>query len=621
MLVGGVIAVLAVALALVFSLPKPTAEEPPNRDGTGKPILLIVSDADPFSRYYGEILRAEGFSSFGTVDIADLTSGDLDDASVAILPALDVTASQAELIDGWVGGGGSLVAVRPDAELTGTVGVVPSSGVVQDGYLRVDDSAPPGQGVTPETIQFHGEADRYALREGTRAVATLFADATTPTPYPAVALRDGIGEGGRAVTFAYDLARSIVLTRQGNPAWAGQERDGLPPIRPNELFQGVEEPDFVDMSKVAIPQADEQQRLLANVLLELAGDDDLQVRSWYFPRGAKAVLVMAVDDHSPGDRARSALAFQDEQSEPGCEPADWECIRSSSLMYVNGDLTDAELASYAGKGFDFGLHVDTSCQDWTEESLVQTYSDGLAGFREVYPSQPAQRVNRIHCIAWSDYVTAAKRGVEFGLRLDLNYYYWPDEWVQDRPGFFTGSGIPMRFADLDGTAIDAYQAPTHLVNESGMSYPEAIGALVDRALGPLGYYGAFGTHYDYSDDFDRQLIAVGKARDIPMVSGEQLLTWLDAREDADFGAVTWRGAIAAFDATVPAEARELMTGMIPMDTSRGALVGLEKDGVEVPFAVETIKGVRFGLFTATTGGYEATYAVGTETPVSTAGEG
>jgi hypothetical protein len=154
-----------------------------------------------------------------------------------------------------------------------------------------------------------------------------------------------------------------------------------------------------------------------------------------------------------------------------------------------------------------------------------------------------------------------------------------------------------------------------------MSYPEAIGALIDRALGPLGYYGAFGTHYDYSDDFDRQLIAVGKARDIPMVSGEQLLTWLDAREDADFGAVTWRGAIAAFDATVPAEARELMTGMIPMDTSRGALVGLEKDGVEVPFAVETIKGVRFGLFTATTGGYEATYAVGTETPVPTAGEG
>ena len=24
----------------------------------------------------------------------------------------------------------------------------------------------------------------------------------------------------------YDLARSVIYTRQGNPAWAGQERDG-----------------------------------------------------------------------------------------------------------------------------------------------------------------------------------------------------------------------------------------------------------------------------------------------------------------------------------------------------------------------------------------------------------
>ena len=32
--------------------------------------------------------------------------------------------------------------------------------------------------------------------------------------------------GGQAAAFTYDLARSVVYTRQGNPAWAGQERDG-----------------------------------------------------------------------------------------------------------------------------------------------------------------------------------------------------------------------------------------------------------------------------------------------------------------------------------------------------------------------------------------------------------
>ena len=39
-------------------------------------------------------------------------------------------------------------------------------------------------------------------------------------------LRSVGSNGGRAAAFTYDLARSVVYTRQGNPAWAGQERDG-----------------------------------------------------------------------------------------------------------------------------------------------------------------------------------------------------------------------------------------------------------------------------------------------------------------------------------------------------------------------------------------------------------
>ena len=49
----------------------------------------------------------------------------------------------------------------------------------------------------------------------------------------------------------------------------------------------------------------------------------------------------------------------------------------------------------------------------------------------------------------------------------------------------------MRFADLDGTMIDTYQAATQMTDESGQSYPSTIDTLLDRALGPEGYYGAF----------------------------------------------------------------------------------------------------------------------------------
>ena len=44
--------------------------------------------------------------------------------------------------------------------------------------------------------------------------------------------------GGQAAAFTYDLARSVVETRQGNPAWSGQERDGQAPIRSDDLFFG-----------------------------------------------------------------------------------------------------------------------------------------------------------------------------------------------------------------------------------------------------------------------------------------------------------------------------------------------------------------------------------------------
>ena len=76
--------------------------------------------------------------------------------------------------------------------------------------------------------------------------------------------------GGQVAAFTYDLAKSVIYTRQGNPAWSGQERDGILPIRSDDLFFGAaagdSRPDWVDLNKVAIPQADEQQRLLANII-------------------------------------------------------------------------------------------------------------------------------------------------------------------------------------------------------------------------------------------------------------------------------------------------------------------------------------------------------------------
>ena len=51
--------------------------------------------------------------------------------------------------------------------------------------------------------------------------------------------------------------------------------------------------------------------------------------------------------------------------------------------------------------------------------------------------------------------------------------------------------MAMRFATTNGNLIDVYQATTQMTDESGQSYPFTAEALMDRALGPEGYYGAF----------------------------------------------------------------------------------------------------------------------------------
>ena len=81
----------------------------------------------------------------------------------------------------------------------------------------------------------------------------------------------------------------------------GQDRDGNAPIRSDDLFYGAAsydpQPDWVDLDKVAIPQADEQQRLLANMIISMNADKNLLPRFWYFPNGYEAVVVMTGDDH------------------------------------------------------------------------------------------------------------------------------------------------------------------------------------------------------------------------------------------------------------------------------------------------------------------------------------
>ena len=623
---GGVTDVAGNALAAdsIWSFTTAAPPPPPPDEGPGGPILVISDSGNPFGRYYAEILRAEGLNEFTVTDLSTVTPAVLGAYDVVILGDSGLSAAQVTTLSDWVQAGGNLIAMRPDAQLAGLLGLTDTPDTLANSYLRVDTGTGPGAGIVDQTIQFHGTADRYTLN-GAQTIATLYSDATSVTANPAVTLQGVGSSGGQAAAFAYDLARSVVYTRQGNPAWSGQERDsgagGTSPIRSDDLFFGAKpgdvQPDWVDLNKVAIPQADEQQRLLTNLIEQMNVDRKPLPRFWFLPRDEKAAVVMTGDDHANGgteDRFNQYQALN-----PGCSVADWECVRGTSYIYTNTtSLTNAEATAFENTGFEIALHVLTNCADWADRSELESfYTSQLAALAANYPGLTAPSTNRTHCIAWGDWATQPKVELENGIRLDTNYYYWPPSWVQDRPGMFTGSGMPMRFADLDGSMIDVYQAVTQMTDESGQSFPFTIDTLLDRALGPEGYYGVFtaNMHTDIASSLGSDaIVSSAQARSVPVVSARQMLTWLDGRNNSSFDSISWNANKLSFTIDHGAGANGLRA-MVPTASSVGSLTTVKLDNAPIATTTRTIKGQEYAFFDAASGSYEATYAVDDTAPV------
>ncbi len=590
-----------------------TVDPPPGNpgEGPGGPILVIHSAANPFSRFTAEMLRAEGLNEFNVLDISAVDANVLLNYDVVILGEVAVDASQATLFSDFVDAGGTFIAFKPDSDLETLLGITNAGGSLSDQYLLINTGHPMGEGLVNETIQFHSAANQYNLN-GAVSLATLYSNATTATAFPAATLREVGANGGKAVAFAYDLPKSIVYTRQGNPAWAGQKRDGTSgPIRSDDMFFGTNgDPHWIDFDKVAIPQADEQQRLLSSIIIKGNLHRKPLPKFWFLPQDFKAAVVMTGDDHlNDGTTGRfeiqKTLGPNTQQ-----DVKDWKAVRSTSYIFNNTPITDSEAAAFEAQGFEIALHPNTDCENWDETSLNGFFSAQIPQLLSQLPSISAPVTNRTHCLTWSDWASQPKVSAQNGIRLDVNYYYWPAAWVQNRPGMFTGSGMPMRFADLDGSLIDVYQVPTQMTDESGIDYSLHISSLLDKAIGAEGYFGVFcaNMHTDSAQHIGATtIINAAKARGVPVISARQMLNWLDGRNGSSFSNMSWNANELSFTINALINAYK-MRAMLPLYSEDGILTALTRDGQPATYTVQTIKGTQYAFFDATNGAYVATYA-------------
>jgi hypothetical protein len=577
----------------------------------GGPILIVTNAGDSFSTYYAEILRTEGLNYFDIKTLADVDTDTLADYKAVVLAETSLTQNQADMLSAWVTEGGNLVAMRPDSKLADLLGLDAAGSTRTNQYMLIDTSEAPGQGLVDESIQFKGAADNYAL-DGATPVATFYSDASTATSNPAVTTRQVGTKGGTAAAFTYDLAKSVVALHQGNRSWAGQERDGSTPRRPNDLFFGAlagdVQPDWVNLDKLHIPQADEQQRLLANILIDATKDKQPLPRFWYLPGDNKAALVMAGDDHALNNNAGTEITINDllNKSRTDCSYMDWECVRASHYVYTDSALTNARAAQFHKYDFEIGDHVSQSCSNFASYSdLAAIYTADLTTWRAKYSSVPDQKTHRYHCYVWSDWDSQARAGAANGIRYDLNYVAFPRSWIGDRVPLITGSGMNMRFTDSNGEMLDVRQSVTNVDDQTAGVTATSVNAMLDGALND-DYYGIFGTHYDMSNNYDDVLYATAKARNVPMISSEQALAWLDGRDSSTFS--NFSGTAGQYSFTVDAAmGASNLRAMLPIQDAGGTLDTLTAANSPVGYQTQNVKGVQYAVFDAVPGNYIATY--------------
>ena len=266
------------------------------------------------------------------------------------------------------------------------------------------------------------------------------------------------------------------------------------------------------------------------------------------PQAAAAVLVLPArregrrrDDRrrSRQQRHRRPLRHLQANSPPGCTVNDWECVRAP-LTSIRARRSRRAGGRVRCDGLRDRRARHTGCGDYTPASLEANLRQPARAVRERQFPQPCRRVGRTErtasCGATTTPSHRSRSRTAFGSTPTTTT--GPARWVNDVPGFFTGSGMPMRFAKVDGTIIDVYQATTQMTDESDQSYPFTIDTLLDRALGPRGLlrrvHGQH-AHRHRGASWVGSNRRFGAVAQRALVSAQQMLDWLDGRNGSWFG--------------------------------------------------------------------------------------
>jgi hypothetical protein len=571
--------------------------------------ILILTGHQGFGYYTGEILKAEGFNEFVIDSLTGkkVTKSYLSGFDIVILPEQTIDASAKKLIDDYVNNGGNLIAFKPDSGLGDLFGISWMPGNIEAGHICIDTSTAEGKSLTWKSIQFHGAGDKYKT-DNCRIIASFRSDSVIENNFPAV-VSAGYGKG-RSVAFLYNLPESIVLTRQGNPLSAGIEKDGIPGLRGMDLFTDG----WLDNSNSTINQADEQMMLLSHCIEKLNINKTPLPRFWYFPDSLKCLVTLTNDGEY-----RSETDFESQFRD-----ADSLGAKMSLYILDINRVSKSWADRWSARGFEIAGHPDDTKEavnpGWYNMNnaivMKKNEIDGKYGL--------PMRTNVNHWFVWcgrdadgkQDFTAAAKLEEKNGIELDMNYAHYDIKSNQGadflgpvgtRQGNFTGSGLIMKFADINGHIINVYQ---HLNDVYDQEYNErkdpegfynCFKGLMDRSLYHEVYsfisVKCHNDEYYFSKIPLMKMLTYANLNGIPVWTALRLLDFIKTRDEASFSEIKWKKNHLSFRLNSSFVNSSGLTFMVPYRNGDKKIASINCDEKEASFFIRSVRGSDYAFAT------------------------
>jgi hypothetical protein len=499
----------------------------------------------------------------------------------------------------------------PDEQLNSIFGIMGVKGKFTDGYIAIDRHFEQCRGITEQKMQFHGNAAKYES-DGGKILANLSEEKNSADSFPGV-VSNNYGKG-HAIAFLYNLPQSIVYTRQGNPLFAGIEKDGITGLRGMDLFTDG----WLDTTNNTINQADQQMTLLSHCIESFLYYSSPLPRLWYFPDSLKCLVVLDNDG--------------EDNNEADYEPQfnDIDSLGARMTLYIKDvdKVSRSWVDKWSAKNFEIAGHPDD-----THEAVNPVWTNMDSAIMSIKTQIKLKyglgiRTNVNHWFVWcgrdengvQDFGAQAKLEEKNGIEMDANYAMYdinsnqPEHFLGSpgiNQGNFTGSGLVMKYADVKGNIVNVYQRFNAVYDQQYNETHDPDGfyncfkGLMDRSLNSEIYsiisIKSHNNEYYFSKEPLLRMLVYANKNKIPVWTAESLLDFLKMKDEVTFNKVKWSDNKLSFTLTSSQANSSGLSIMVPASYGNLTINRLTTDGIDKPITIRSVKGFRYAFETVNPG--------------------